>query len=174
MDVFHPLEVKVLWRSTFNYVLSQINELRQGRTIEILKTSQLLLITWERFPLPRSWGSFVILRFRSQSHGRNVFFNLPSHSKLHLLPIPCVLNVLQCLLWQIDCCLSSKWTGWSELLGQLRLEHPATAYSEEAGTTLYPPTVWGASSEEAIAYLKAGMDILELSQMCWMVRVLVV
>lgn len=83
MEVFQLLEVKVLWRSTFS-----VNGLRQGRTIEILKKSHLLLISWETFPLPRSWGSFVILRFRSQSHGRNAFFNLPSYLRLHLFPYP--------------------------------------------------------------------------------------
>lgn len=37
MEVLQPLEVKVLSRATFHYTFPQINGLRQGRTIEILK-----------------------------------------------------------------------------------------------------------------------------------------
>lgn len=150
--------------------------------------SPLLLISWEKFPLPRSWGVcvffcffFVISCFRSQSHGRNVFFNLRSHPGLHLLPTsnPCLLSVLQHLLDRLPAAFSqTKWIECPELLGhccwQLNLELPTTAHSEGVGANLYSVLVWTAPSEEAVAYWKAGMGLLHLSQMCQMVGVSVV
>lgn len=45
---------------------------------------------------------------------------------------------------------------------RLKLEHPTTAHSEEAGANLYPVTVWAAHSGEPAAGLKArvGTDKL--------------
>lgn len=178
--MLQPLEVKVLWIGLLliMHFLKPLDEDKEDNR-DTQKISRLLLITWEKFPLSISWGSFVILCFWSWSHGRNVSFNLCFHLRLLLLPTPLAFKCFCSIFFDRPpaAFYLIKWIEWPELLGpccwQLKLEHPTTTHSEEVGTNLYSAAVW-AHLPRGSCLFEARMGILELSRMCQVVGVFVV